>query len=142
MEKRKVLFICIHNSARSQMAEAFLKNLAEDNFEAESAGIEPGKLNPLVVKSMMEIGIDISGKGTQSVFDVYERGETFDFVIAVCDKEAAERCPVFPGAAKRLQWSFNDPSKLDGDEEEKLKKIAIIRDEIKERVNEFIKNEK
>lgn len=142
MEKRKVLFICIHNSARSQMAEAFLKYLAGEKFAAESAGIEPGKLNPLVVKSMMEIGIDISGKGTQSVFDVYERGETFDFVIAVCDKEAAERCPVFPGAAKRLQWSFNDPSKLDGDEEEKLKKIAIIRDEIKERVNEFIKNEK
>lgn len=139
MEKRKVLFICIHNSARSQMAEAFLNRLAGEKFEAHSAGIEPGKLNPLVVKSMSEIGIDVSGKGTQSVFDVYERGEAFDYVIAVCDKEAAEKCPVFPGAAKRLQWSFNDPSKLEGSEEEKLKKIAMIRDEIKASVSGFIK---
>lgn len=138
MIKRKVLFICIHNSARSQMAEAFLNNLADNEYEAHSAGIEPGKLNPLVVKSMAEIGIDISGKGTQSVFDVYERGETFDYVIAVCDKEAAERCPVFPGEAKRIQWSFADPSRLEGSEEEKLKKIAAIRDEIKTAVSEFI----
>ncbi|MBX7045635.1 MAG: arsenate reductase ArsC [Ignavibacteria bacterium] len=139
MEKRKALFICIHNSARSQMAEAFLNHLAGEKFEAHSAGIEPGKLNPLVVKSMSEIGIDISGKGTQSVFDVYERGEAFDYVIAVCDKEAAEKCPVFPGVTKRLQWSFNDPSKLEGSEEEKLKKIAMIRDEIKASVSGFIK---
>lgn len=138
MIKRKVLFICIHNSARSQMAEAFLNNLADNEYEAHSAGIEPGKLNPLVVKSMAEIGIDISGKGTQSVFDVYERGETFDYVIAVCDKEAAERCPVFRGEAKRIQWSFADPSRLEGSEEEKLKKIAAIRDEIKTAVSEFI----
>ena len=121
------------------MAEAFLNHLAGVKFEAHSAGIEPGKLNPLVVKSMSEIGIDISGKGTQSVFDVYGRGEAFDYVIAVCDKEAAEKCPVFPGVTKRLQWSFNDPSKLEGSEEEKLKKIAMIRDEIKASVSGFIK---
>lgn len=139
MDKTKVLFICIHNSARSQMAEAFLNNLAGDRFEAHSAGIEPGKLNPLVVESMKEIGIDISHKGTQDVFDVYRKGEMFAYVVTVCEKEAAEKCPIFPGIAKRIQWSFADPSKSDGTNEEKLEKISYIRDEIKNKITNWIK---
>lgn len=119
------------------MAEAFLNKIAGDKFESYSAGIEPGVLNPLAVKSMKEIGIDISHKTTQSVFDVYKKGELFDYVVAVCEKEAADRCPVFPGEAKRIQWSFNDPSKLEGSEEDKLKKIAVIRNEILKKVTSF-----
>lgn len=138
MEKIKVLFICIHNSARSQMAEAFLNHFAGDRFEAHSAGIEPGVLNPLVVESLKEIGIDISHKGTQDVFDVYKKGDMFAYVITVCDKEAAERCPIFPGVTKRIQWSFADPSKLQGTKEDKLKEIAVIRNEIKNNVVKFI----
>lgn len=122
------------------MAEAFLNDMAGDKFEAHSAGIEPGDLNPLVVNSMQEIGIDISHKSTQSVFDVYKRGEMFEYVVAVCEKEAAERCPVFPGAAKIIQWSFANPSKFQGTKEEKLKKISKVRDEIKEKVSKFIRN--
>ena len=140
MNKIKVLFVCIHNSARSQMAEAFLNNLAGDKFEAHSAGIEPGVLNPLVVESLQQIGIDISNNKTKSVFDLAVNGNAYDYVITVCEKEAADKCPVFPGAGKKIQWSFNDPSKLTGSKEEKLSKIAVIRDEIKSEVEKFIKS--
>ena len=91
--KQKVLFICVHNSARSQMAEAFLKEICVDYFEAHSAGLEPGKLNPLAVEAMREIGIDISQNKTQSVFDVFRSGELFAYVITVCDESSADRCP-------------------------------------------------
>src|SRR6185295_15139320 len=107
--KRKVLFVCIHNSARSQMAEAFLRKHGGDLFESESAGLEPGKLNPNVVTVMKETGIDLTGKPTQAVFDLFHQGKTYDFVITVCDKEAAEQCPIFPGNVKRIAWSFKDP---------------------------------
>ncbi len=135
----KVLFVCIHNSARSQMAEAYLNKFAGDRFAAESAGIEPGTLNPLVVKSMMQDGIDISGNKTKSVFDFYKQGRIFDYVITVCDKEAAERCPLFIGVTQRLHWSFPDPSKLEGSEGEKLEKISGIRDAIKSQILEWVK---
>lgn len=138
MNKIKVLFVCVHNSARSQMAEAFLNKLGGDKFEAHSAGIEPGILNPLVVESMKEIGIDISHKQTQDVFEIYKRGDIFSYVITVCDKEAAEKCPIFGGITKRLQWSFEDPSKLTGTKEEKLEKIAVIRNEINMKIKDFI----
>jgi arsenate reductase len=134
----KVLFVCIHNGARSQIAEAYLNKFAGDRFFAESAGIEPGVLNPLVVKSMKQEGIDISGNKTKSVFDFYKQGRIFDYVITVCDKEAAERCPLFIGVTQRLNWSFSDPSKLTGTEEEKLKKIAEIRDAIKSQIMGWI----
>ena len=140
MNKIIVLFVCIHNSARSQMAEAFLNNLAGDKFEAHSAGIEPGVLNPLVVESMAQTAIDISKNKTKSVFDLAVNGNAYDYVITVCEKEAADKCPVFPGAGKKIQWSFNDPSKLTGSKEEKLSKIAVIRDEIKSEVEKFIKS--
>jgi arsenate reductase len=140
MEKIKVLFVCVHNSARSQMAEAFLNQLAGDKFLAESAGLEPGTLNPLAVEAMKEIRIDISKNPTKSVFDFFKQGRTFQFVIAVCDGVNVERCPIFPGLTKRLGWSFEDPSSFIGSHEEKLAKTSLVRDSIKIEVENFIKS--
>jgi arsenate reductase len=134
MSKIKVLFVCVHNSARSQMSEAFLNHYFGERFEAESAGIEPGKLNPVVVDAMKEIGIDISGNKTKSVFDYFMQGKKFEYVITVCDKKAAERCPVFPGVAERIHWSFSDPSALQGSYEEKFDGTRKIRDQIKDKI--------
>ncbi len=134
----RVLFICVHNGGRSQMCEAFLKHYADDRFDAQSAGLEPGELNPLVVEAMAEIGIDISQNKTTSVFDVWRRGEVFQYVIAVCDKEAAEKCPIFPGLTKRLHWPFHDPSKVSGTYEEKLQKVREIRDEIASKIQDWL----
>ena len=120
------------------MAEAFLKQLGNGKFEAESAGIEKGKLNPLVVRAMNEVGIDISKNGTQEVFDLFKQGKSYQAVITVCEQEAAERCPIFPGSVKRIAWSFPDPSKFTGTDEEMLAKVRLVRDEIKEKVMEFI----
>jgi arsenate reductase (thioredoxin) len=135
--KQKVLFVCIHNSARSQMAEAWLNYVCGDYFEAQSAGLEPGKLNPLAVQVMAEAGIDISKKKTQSTFDVFKSGQLFSYVITVCDETSAERCPVFPGPAQRVHWSFPDPSTVPGTEEEKLRRVRAIRDEIRCKVEEW-----
>jgi arsenate reductase len=138
MEKIKVLFVCVHNSARSQMAEAFVNNLAGDKFIAESAGIEPGRLNPYAVKVMSEIGIDISSNLTKDVFEFVRAAKHYNFVITVCEREAAEKCPIFPGISKRLEWSFRDPSKMNGTEDEILEQTRIIRDEIKSQVIKWI----
>lgn len=135
--KQEVLFICIHNSARSQMAEAWLNHICGENFQAESAGLEPGTLNPLVVEALQEVGIDISQKRTQAVFDVVESGKLFAYVITVCDESSAERCPVFPGLARRLHWGFPDPSALTGSHEEKMAEVRKIRDEIRARVEQW-----
>jgi arsenate reductase len=137
MEKKKVLFVCIHNSARSQMAEAWMNHLCSIRFEAESAGLEPGTLNPLAVAVMKEVGINISGKTTRSVFEVYKSGALFSYVITVCDESAAEACPIFPGPAKHIHMSFAEPSKVEGTEEEKLAQVRIIRDSIKKAVEDF-----
>ena len=137
MKKQKVLFVCIHNSARSQMAEAWLNFLYGDRYEAKSAGLEPGTLNPLVVAAMDEVGIDISRNRTKSVFDIFKEGELFSFVITVCDETAAERCPVFPGIVKRLHWSFPDPSLLTSAWEEKMDAIRKIRCDIKKMVKDW-----
>jgi arsenate reductase len=134
MKKGKVLFVCIHNSARSQMAEAWLNFLYGDRFEAKSAGLEPGTLNPLAVTAMDEVGIDISQNKTKSVYDFFKQGELFSWVITVCDESAAERCPVFAGIVKRLHWSFPDPALLTGTAEEKMAAIREIRDDIKRKV--------
>lgn len=138
MSKTSVLFVCVHNSARSQMAEAFVNNFAGNNFIAESAGIEPGTLNQNVVKVMKEIGIDISGNKTKDVFEFLKAGKSFNYVITVCEREAAERCPIFPGVSKRLEWSFRDPSKLQGTQEEILENTRRIRDEIKNQIQNWI----
>ena len=138
MEKIKVLFVCVHNSARSQMAEAFLKQMGNEEFEVESAGLEPGILNPIVINVMQEIGIDISKNETKSVFELFKKGRTYDFVITVCDAAKAERCPIFPGLTKRLNWSFEDPSAFTGTVDEKLAQTRIIRDKIKLEIENFI----
>jgi arsenate reductase len=132
--KKKVLFVCIHNSARSQMAEAFLNRACPGNFEAQSAGIEPGKLNPVVVEAMREFGIDISGNKTKAVSDMIQSGQVFSHVITVCDETSAERCPVFPGLTTRLHWSFADPSGFQGTDEEVLEKTREVRDAIQQRI--------
>jgi arsenate reductase (thioredoxin) len=132
--KKKVLFICVHNSARSQMAEAFLNLICPDYFEAHSAGLEPGVLNPLAVEAMREMGVDISGKKTRGVFDVFKSGEFFPFVITVCDETSAERCPIFPGVTQRLHWSFPDPAALRGTHDERLEGVRKIRDQIRARI--------
>src|SRR5213592_2365807 len=118
--KQRVLFICVHNSARSQMAEAFLDEICGDYFEAHSAGLEPGTLNPLAVEAMAEIRIDISKQKTPAVFDVYKSAELFPYVITVCDESGAEKCPIFPGVTKRLNWSFLDPAAMTGSHKERL----------------------
>jgi arsenate reductase len=133
--KKKVLFVCIHNSARSQMAEAFLNQTCGEEFEAYSAGLEPGRLNPIVVEVMQEIGMDISGNQTKAVFDMIKSGKMFAYIITVCDKASAERCPYFPGQSTRLHWSFHDPSGFQG--AEKLAKTREVRDAIKEKIEQW-----
>ncbi len=136
----KVLFVCVHNSARSQMAEAYLNHFGAGRFAAESAGLEPGILNPRVVQVMKEDSIDISGKQTKSVSEMLKRGGLYDLVVTVCDETSAEKCPIFPGASKRLHWGFADPSSLTGTEDEKLDRTRAIRDEIKSKVKAWIES--
>lgn len=136
--KIKVLFVCIHNSARSQMAEAYLNLYGADNFYAESAGIEPGNLNPRVIKVMKEEGIDISGKSTNSVFDFLKEGRKYDYVITVCDETSGEKCPYVPGMCERLHWGFDDPSSFGGSEDEIMNKIRKVRNEIKSKIINFV----
>lgn len=139
MNKVKVLFVCVHNSARSQMAEAFLNTMAGDKFYAESAGMDPGVLNPLAAEAMREIGIDISQNKTKSVFDKYKQGELFSYVIAVCDE--AQTCPVFPGLrTETIHWNIGDPESFTGTHDEKMARMRPVRDEIKRKVEEFIQH--
>ena len=131
----RVLFVCIHNSARSQMAEAWFNLLCGEGCRAESAGLDPGTLNPLVVEVMREAGIDIAEKRTRSVDEAVRSGKAFSHVITVCDEASAERCPVVPGGGARLHWSFPDPSALSGTREERLKRTREIRDAIRTKVD-------
>ena len=139
MKPVKVLFVCIHNSARSQMAEAFLNRSGNGGFTAESAGIEPGTLNPVVVEAMKQEGIDISGNKTKTVDAIIAAGKKFDYVITVCDETNAERCPVIPGTGKRIHFSFPDPSALGGSFEERLNKTIPIMLQIKSGIENWIK---
>ena len=138
MVKQKVLFVCIHNSARSQMAEAFLKHMAGDRFEVESAGLEPGKLNPVAVEAMKEIGIDIANNTTKSVFDFLKQGKRYDYVITVCDESESGICPVFPSQAKKIHWGFDDPSSFTGTWEDILTKTRDVRNKIEARIKDWI----
>jgi arsenate reductase (thioredoxin) len=138
MDRKRVLFVCVHNSARSQMAEAFLKEMAGDLFEVESAGFEPAELNPLAIAAMEEAGHDISGNRADSVFERFRNGELFDYVIAVCDRASGQRCPTFPGITKRLDWNFDDPSAFEGTREERLEKTRGVRDRIRARLEEWV----
>ncbi|HNR21172.1 MAG TPA: arsenate reductase ArsC [Bacteroidia bacterium] len=135
----RILFLCIHNSARSQMAEAYLKKFGGENFFAESAGLEAGKLNPLAVEVMKEDGIDISNNQTNDVFEFFKEGRLYNYVVTVCDEGNAAKCPVFPSAHKKINWSFDDPSQFAGSHEEKLAATRIVRDKIREAVIGLIK---
>lgn len=137
MHVTRVLFICVHNSARSQMAEAFLRKHGGAAFQAESAGLEPGSINPLAIQVMREVGIDISGATARSVFDLFRQGRMYDHVVTVC-AEGETQCPLFPGVVRRHHWPFDDPAALVGDEEERLAATRTIRDAIEDQVKEFV----
>ena len=119
-KKISILFICQHNSGRSQMAEAFLRDLYGDHFRIESAGLEPSDaVNPLVVSVMKEVGIDLSHKQPQSVFELFKQGKLYNHVITVCH-DSESKCPIFPGVTKRWHWPFPDPAAVEGTPDEQL----------------------
>jgi arsenate reductase (thioredoxin) len=132
MTTQRVLFLCTHNSARSQMAEGLLRHLAGNSFEVHSAGTEATSVRPEAIEAMSELGADISGQESKTL----ERylGEPFDYVVTVCD-DANEACPVFPGAENRLHWSIQDPSRAEGSDEERLEVFRKARDEIQARIS-------
>ena len=131
---KKVLFICTHNGARSQMAEALLKQSCGDLFRVESAGTQPGQLNPFAIKAMAELGIGISQNKTKAIFPFMRERPGFNYVISVCDEDAREHCPTFPAGARYVQWSFPDPSKFTGTDAEKLERTREVRDAIRARI--------
>jgi arsenate reductase len=136
-DRARVLFLCTHNSARSQMAEGLLRYLAGDRFEAMSAGAEATHVKPLAIRAMDEIGVDISGQESKTLERYLD--EPIDYVITVCD-DANEACPFFPGAQNRLHWSFEDPSRAEGSDEERLAVFRRVRDGIKDRVQAELAN--
>jgi len=137
MIRERVLFLCTSNSARSQIAEAFLRKHAGDDFDAHSAGLEPKGLNPLTIKVMNEVGIDISHQQSKGV-ETYLGKKHFQYLITVCD-DADENCPTFwPGVNTRIHWSFEDPAKFDGTEEERLVRFREIRDLIEQKIKEWV----
>ncbi|MDQ2691712.1 MAG: arsenate reductase ArsC [Chloroflexota bacterium] len=137
MSKQRVLFLCTGNSARSQMAEAFLRKYAGDVLEAHSAGLEPKGINPLTVQVMQEAGIDISHQQSKGI-ETYLGKALFQYLITVCD-DADQNCPtVWPGVNTRLHWSFEDPAKFEGTEEEKLAKFREVRDLIEQRIKAWV----
>lgn len=131
----RVLFLCTHNSARSQMAEALLRQLGEGRFETYSAGTEATRVHPLAVRAMADVGIDISNARSKHL-DEYI-GQDFDYVITVCDA-ANESCPIFPGDPKRIHWPFQDPSGADGGEEDRYRVFERVRNEITLRLRTWI----
>jgi arsenate reductase len=135
---RRVLFVCIHNSARSQMAEAFVNARGGNRLRAFSAGLERGTLNPDVVRVMKELGIDISGNRAKRIDDLDIASRDYDYVVTVCDESSAERCPIYPTRGKRLHWSFPDPSSFTGSEEVRLQKIREVRDAIRQRIDRWL----
>lgn len=137
MTRTRVLFLCTHNSARSQMAEGFLRSMAGDRFEAGSAGTEKTSVNPLAIRAMAELGIDIGSHTSKRYEDVTE--PPWDYIVTVCD-DANERCPLVPGSVKRLHWSFDDPSRATGDEAQRLAVFRRVRDQIQERLASWLKS--
>ena len=135
MSKKRVLFLCTGNSCRSQMAEGILRHFANDKFEVFSAGINPTQVNPLAIRVMEEVGIDISGQKAKSVMEFI--GQKFDYAITVCDN-AKKSCPVFPAKYKKIHWNLEDPVLIKGEEETKLKVFREIRNKIKENIINFL----
>jgi arsenate reductase len=133
--RARVLVLCTHNSARSQMAEGFLRALAGDRFEAASAGTEATRVHPLAIRAMDEVGIDLRGHASKTLDGFL--AQRWDYVLTVCDR-AAEACPVFPGPARRIHWSFEDPSAAGGEEPERLAAFRRVRDQIAERLRDWL----
>jgi arsenate reductase len=131
MARQRVLFLCTHNSARSQMAEGWLRHLAGDRFEVESAGTEATRVRPLALRAMAEVGVDLSAHTSKTLERFVQ--QPWDDVITVCD-DANEACPFFPGGKRRLHWSFPDPSRATGTEDEQLATYRTVRDAIRERI--------
>jgi arsenate reductase len=132
--KKRVLFLCTHNSARSQMAEGLLRKMAGDQFDVFRAGTEETHVHPLAIEAMREIGIDISGQRSKTL-DVFN-GQPFDYVITVCDR-ANETCPLFPSDTQRIHWSFDDPSAATGTDEQRLRVFRNVREGIQQRLRMF-----
>ena len=142
---KRVLFVCVHNSARSQIAEALFNKYCKSDCEAYSAGLEPGELNPYVVQVLKEDeGIDISKNRTKSAMEFIKNGTLFSYVVTVCDEATSQRCPIFPGVRERIIMSFKDPSELKGSDEEILEQVREIKDAIKQDIikfTEFVKSD-
>lgn len=138
----KVLFVCVHNSARSQIAETYLNDFGKELFIAESAGLEKGKLNPYVVEVMKEDGYDIQNNDVNSVFEFYKEGREYTYVIKVCDEIHGQKCPIFPHALQEFYWNIEDPSSYTGDDDAILERTRLIRDQLKNKVKAFIQDYK
>lgn len=138
-EKIRVLFVCVANSFRSQVAEAILNHKYGDKFEAESAGFKTKAINPLAIEVMKEYGIDISNNSVDRLMNFYNEGRKYQYVITVCNRGEEEDCPIFPGVVTRLSWSdFGDPDNFTGSEDEKKNKARKLRDDIEKRIDEFV----
>jgi arsenate reductase len=136
----RVLFLCTGNSARSQIAEAFVRKYAGDRFEAHSAGLEPKGVNPFTVQVMQEVGIDISNQSSKGV-DTYLGKTLFQYLVTVCD-DAEKNCPtVWPGVNQRMHWSFEDPAAFEGTDDEKLAKFREIRDKMEQRIKAWLEEQ-
>jgi arsenate reductase len=133
------LFVCVHNAARSRMAEALLRQLGGPRFEVTSAGFEPRGVNPLVVEALAQIGLSLPSTAAQpSVFELFKAGRHFHYVIGVCDEEQGQRCPLFPGVTQRLYWSFPDPATFTGSHDEKLARVIEVREAIRARIESWL----
>lgn len=138
MRKKRVLFVCVHNAARSQMAEAWLNRLGQEEFEVESAGYLPTAINPLVVDVMAEEGFDLSGNAAKSIFEKYKSYKSYEYIVTVCSKAREENCPAFPGVKEHIHWDLEDPETFEGSEDQKMEKLRAQRDRIRGLVLTFV----
>jgi arsenate reductase len=135
----RVLFVCVHNAARSRMAEALLRELGGPRFEVTSAGFEPREVNPLVVEALADIGLSLPTTAVQpSVFELFKAGRHFHYVIGVCDEEHGQKCPLFPGVTQRIYWSFPDPATFTGSHEERLARVIEVREALRARIDAWL----
>jgi arsenate reductase (thioredoxin) len=138
VNKQRVLFLCTHNSARSQMAEGFLRSLAGDRFEVASAGTHATRVHPLAIRAMADVGVDLGAHTSKIVDELVEK--PWDYVVTVCDA-ANETCPVFPKKSSRLHWSFEDPSQAAGSDEQRLEVFRRVRDQIRRRITDWVRSQ-
>lgn len=135
----RVLFVCVHNAARSRMAEALLRELGGPRFEVTSAGFEPREVNPLVVEALTGIGLSLPSTAAQpSVFELFKAGRHFHYVIGVCDEEHGQKCPLFPGVTQRIYWSFPDPATFTGSHGAKLARVIEVREALRARIESWL----